>query len=119
MYFILQQSDSLGLTRAQADSIATLSRAFARFADSVWTPAGRYLASLPATYSTRDAYDRYVTARERTVDYLRTLVPVARDILTARQRRKLPLQVANFLDDRVLKFLRSSSAGDGSAVVIR
>ncbi len=119
MYLILEQAESLGLTREQADSLATLSRAFARFADSVWTPAGRFLSSLPDTYSTREAYDRYVSARERTVDYLRGLAPLAKDVLTSQQRRKLPLQVANFLDERVLKFLRSSSAGDGSSVVIR
>ena len=83
------------------------------------TGRSRYLRRFPNTYNTRDAYDRYVTARERTVDYLRTLVPRAKDVLTAQQRRRLPLQVANFLDERVLKFLRSSSAGDGSSVVIR
>ena len=119
MFLILQQSDSLGLTRTQADSLAMLSRAYARFADSVWTPIGRYLAALPAMYSTREAYDRYVSAREHTVDFLLTLVPDAKAVLTPRQRRKLPMQVANFLDERVLKFLRSSSAGDGSSVVIR
>ena len=119
MYLILQQADLLGLTREQADSLATLSRAFAQFADSVWTPAGRYLASLPDRYVTREAYDRYVVARERTVDYLRTLAPQAKNVLTPAQRRKLPLQVTNFLDERVLKFLRSSSGGDGSSVIIR
>ena len=119
MLLILQQSDSLGLTRTQADSLAMLSRAYAQFADSVWTPIGRYLAALPATYSTRAAYDRYVSARERTVDFLLTLVPAAKGVLTPRQRRELPMQVANFLDERVLKFLRSSSAGDASSIVIR
>jgi hypothetical protein len=119
MFFILQQSDSLKLSRAQADSIASLSRAFARFTDSVWTPVGEYLASLPGDYSTGDAYDRYVSARVRTVDFLLRLVPDAKAVLTPAQRRKLPKQVANFLDERVLKFLRTSSAGDGSAIVLR
>ncbi len=119
MYLILQQGDSLHLNRVQADSLATLSRAFAQFADSVWTPAGRYLSALPDVYSTAEAYDRYVSARERTVDFLLALVPNAKGVLTASQRRKLPLQVANFLDERVLKFLRSSTAGDGSSTVVR
>jgi hypothetical protein len=119
MFFILQQSDSLKLSRAQADSIASLSRTFARFTDSVWTPVGAYLASLPAEYSTADAYERYVSARVRTVDFLLTLVPDAKAVLTPAQRRKLPKQVANFLDERVLKFLRTSTAGDASAVVLR
>ena len=119
MLLILQQGDSLGLTREQADSLARLSRAFVQFADSVWTPAGRYLAALPTVYSTSEAYSRYVMARERTVDFLLTLVPEVKRVLTAQQRRRLPLQVSNYLDERVLKFLRSSSSGDGSSLVIR
>lgn len=118
MSMILQQSDSLHLTREQADSLATLSHAFAVFADSIWTPVSKYLESLPDGYSQGAAYDRYVSARERTVDYLLTLVPDAKKVLTASQRRKLPMQISNYLDERVLKFLRSSTAGDNSGVVI-
>ena len=36
MAMILQQPDSLKLTRNQADSLATLSTKYARYADSVW-----------------------------------------------------------------------------------
>ena len=118
-FFILQQSDSLRLSRAQADCMAALSRTFARFTDSVWTPVGAYLAALPDRYDTGEAYERYVTARSRTVDFLLTLVPQAKAILTPAQRRRLPKQVANYLDERVLKFLRTSTAGDGSAIVLR
>jgi hypothetical protein len=114
---ILDQADSLHLTRVQADSVAWLSHQFTVFTDSVWTPVANYYASLPSDYSQTAAYDRYVSARERTVDYLITLVPQAKALLTASQRRRLPAQVANFLDERVLKFLRSSSAGDNSSVI--
>ncbi len=119
MAMILQQSDSLGLTRVQADSLATLSHVFAVMADSIWTPIAAHLASLPDSYSQREAYDQYVSARERTVDYLLVLVPDAKGVLTAPQRRRLPMQISNYLDTRVLKFLRSSTAGDNSGVVIR
>jgi hypothetical protein len=119
MSLILQQADSLKLTRVQADSLASLSRKFAVFADSIWTPASRYFAQLPDGYSHGDAYDRYVTAREKTVDYLLTLVPYAKSVLTSSQRRRLPLQLANFLDERVLRFLRSSSAGDVTPLLVR
>ncbi|HEY4218640.1 MAG TPA: TonB-dependent receptor [Gemmatimonadaceae bacterium] len=117
MSMILDQADSLRLTRVQADSIAWLSHTFTVFTDSVWTPVASSFAALPDNYSTDAAYDRYVSARERTVDYLLTLVPHVTGLLTPSQRRKLPPQVANFLDERVLKFLRSSSAGDNSAVL--
>jgi hypothetical protein len=114
MAMILTQQTELHLTREQADSLANLSRAFSVFADSVWTPVSVYLAALPENYQHREAYDRYVSARERTVDYLLTLAPDAKSLLTASQLRKLPLQISNFLDRRVLQFLRSSTAGDGS-----
>jgi hypothetical protein len=84
------------------------------FADSVWTPVAGYLVDLPGAYSQGEAYARYVSARERTVDYLLTLVPHANGLLTDAQRRRLPLQISNYLDRRVLKFLRSSTLGDGS-----
>lgn len=119
MSMILSQSDSLGLTREQADSLATLSHAFAVVADSIWTPIAVHLAGLPDSYSRSEAYDQYVKARERTVDYLLAIVPDAKGVLTASQRRKLPMQISNYLDTRVLKFLRSSTAGDNSGVIIR
>lgn len=119
MAMILQQPDSLKLTRKQADSLASLSRKFTLHADSVWTPVSKYLEALPEGYDRDEAYSHYVKAREQTVDYLLTLVPDVRTLLTASQKRKLPIQVSNFLDDRVLKFMRSSSAGDASMYFIR
>ena len=114
MGMIPPSRDSLFLTRVQADSLATLSHSFAVFADSIWTPVSRLLRALPDVYSQGEAYSRYVSARERTVDYLLTLVADAKGVLTASQRRRLPPQISNYLDERVLKFLRSSSAGDNS-----
>jgi hypothetical protein len=117
MAMILTQATQLGLTRKQADSLATLSHAFSVFADSVWTPVASHLAGLPAGYSSADAYGRYVAARERTVDFLIGLAPNADALLTSSQRRRLPSQIAMYLDERVLKFLRSSTAGDASALI--
>ena len=119
MAMILQQPDSLKLTRKQADSLATLSTKFSRFADSVWTPAANKLAASPDGYSHATAYHEYVIAREQTMDYLIGIVPNIRGLLTPAQKRRLPSLVLNYLDDRVLKFLRSSSAGDGGNFFIR
>jgi hypothetical protein len=113
MAMILQQSDSLRLTRLQADSLATLSTRFSRYADSLWTPAAKALEAEPDQYSHGDAYRRYVGARERTMDYLIAIAPAVRALLTPAQTRKLPSLILNYLDDRVLRFLRSSSAGNG------
>ncbi len=109
MAMLLTQQGELKLTRAQADSLATLSYQFSVFADSVWTPVSDYFVALPEAYSHGEAYSRYVSARERTIDYLMTLVPSATSILTGTQRRQLPLQIANYLDLRVLRYLRSSA----------
>jgi len=119
MSMIMQQSDSLKLTRQQADSLATLSTKFSRYADSVWTPAAKNLEAEPEVYSHGDAYRKYVEAREQTMDYLISIVPAVRELLTPAQKRKLPPIILNYLDDRVLKFLRSSSAGDGGNFFIR
>jgi hypothetical protein len=119
MSMVLQQSDSLHLTRKQADSLATLSTKFSRYADSVWTPVAKSLEDTPERYDHADAYHRYVIAREQTMDYLIGIAPDLRGLLTVEQKRKLPSVILNYLDDRVLRFLRSSSAGDGSAFFIR
>ena len=73
----------------------------------------------PALRRHGEAYRQYVAARERTMDYLITMAPGVRDLLTPAQKRKLPALILNYLDDRVLKFLRSSSAGDGGNFFIR
>ncbi len=119
MALILQQPDSLKLTRLQADSISALSRLFTQRADALWSPVSAQLESLPTNYDRTAAYGAYVAAREETVDYLITLVPHVKRLLSASQKRKLPLQLTNYLDERVLKFLRSSSSGDGGAFFIR
>src|SRR4029079_7358672 len=119
MAMILQQPDSLKLTRKQADSLATLSTKYARHADSVWTPVARALENEPEGYSHGEAYQRYVRAREHTVDYLIAVVPDVQTLLTPAQKRRLLSIISNYLDTRVLKFLRSSTAGDGGNFFIR
>jgi hypothetical protein len=119
MAMILSQPDSLRLTRKQADSLATLSTAYSRWADSVWSPIAKKLEAEPDVYSRGDAYKEYVHAREQTVDYLLRVAPDVRGLLTPAQKRKLPSLILNYLDDRVLKFLRSSSAGDGGNFFVR
>ncbi len=119
MAMVLQQSDSLNLSRKQADSLATLSTKFSQYADSVWTPAAKVLDAVPDHYSPDYAYREYVAARERTMDYLIAIAPELRGLLTAEQKRRLSTIVLNYMDDRVLRFLRSSSTGDGGSVYIR
>ncbi|MDQ6872358.1 MAG: hypothetical protein M3037_10170, partial [Gemmatimonadota bacterium] len=108
---ILRQADTLELTGPQADSIATLNRAYVIRLDSIWSPVAKYLAALPDKYDRNEAYRRYQKAREASVDMLIKLAPDIRRLLTSEQRRKLPAFVASYLDTRYLASIRSGTAG--------
>lgn len=108
---ILRQSDTLELTGAQADSIATMNRTYVIRLDSIWSPVVTHFALLPNTYDHDDVYRRYKGAREATVDLLIRLAPDIKRILTSEQRRKLPANIASYLDTRYLAAIRSGTAG--------
>jgi len=111
---MLRQSDTLELTGPQADSLASMNRAYTTSLDSIWTPVTKYLATLPERYDQGEAYARYTTARKASVDQLIALAPAVNALLTDAQRRKLPALVASHLDARYLAGVRSGTAG-GSA----
>lgn len=108
---ILRQADTLELSGMQADSIATMNRSYVIRLDSIWSPVVKYFASLPNSYSHDDVYRRYKAAREASVDLLIRLAPDIRRLLTSEQRRKLPANIASFIDTRFLASIRSGTAG--------
>jgi len=110
---ILRQADTLALSPTQADSLAVLNRRYAMVLDSIWTPVAKYLAALPDRYDQRDAYERYRTAREATVDALIELAPAIKSLLAREQWRRLPATVTPYLDTRYLASVRSGTAGTG------
>ena len=107
---ILRQQDSLRLTSAQADSIATMNRWYLVRIDSIWSPVASYFASLPDVYDQGDAYDRYLSARKATVDLLSTLAPRVKSVITEEQMRKLPAFIAGYLEPRYLASIRTGTA---------
>ena len=113
MQQLLQQADSLKLTRTQADSIATLNYRYVHKSDSIWNPVARLLADLPDHYDHGAAYDKYRHAREQTVDLLIKVAPDLRKLISAAQYRLLPTQLAGFMDKRTLLGIRSGTAGSG------
>ena len=113
MQQLLQQADSLKLTRRQADSLATLNYVYVNKSDSIWTPVAKFLSELPDHYDRDAAYDKYRRAREQTVDLLIKLAPDLRSLVTNAQFRMLPTQLAGFLDKRTLLGIRSGTAGGG------
>jgi len=72
----------------------------------------KYLSALPDKYDQNDAYGRYRSAREATVDMLIALAPRINVLITDEQRRKLPSLVASHLDQRYLAGIRSGTAGN-------
>lgn len=108
---LLRQQDSLRLTGAQADSLATLNRIYTIRNDAVWAPLARYFADLPNGYDKDVAYDKYMTARRATIDLLGQMAPSIKGLLTADQRRKLPAFIASYLEPRYLASIRSGTAG--------
>ncbi len=88
---ILQQSDSLLLTREQADALQSADNTYRQRVDSVWTALSEYLASLPDQYSPAEALNRQEAAVSAgweltKVDVQRTLPT----ILSPIQLRLLP-----------------------------
>ena len=111
MATILGQADSLRLTGAQADSLATVNRWYVVRLDSIWRPVIRGFAALPDRYDEGAVYRRYRAAREASVDLLIAVAPRVRSLLTASQRRRLPDVIAAYLDPRYLAAVRSSTSG--------
>jgi hypothetical protein len=111
MQQILQQADTLQLTRQQADSLATLNRMYVLATDRMWMPVARELAALPDKYDHDLAYRRYREAREDQVGLLMELAPELKNLLTKEQFRLLPVQLQSFMDVRTLRAIRSGTAG--------
>jgi hypothetical protein len=86
--------------------------------DSIWSPIAKYLATLPEKYDQGEAYDRYRTARETSVDALIRVAPMVKGLLSADQMRKLPTFITPYLDRRYLASVRSGTAGTGLGMIM-
>lgn len=111
---ILRDQDTLRLTSAQADSIATMNRQYTIKLDGIWSPIVKEFSVLPDSYDHDEVYHRYIVARRQTVDLLKQLSPRVKGLLTDEQFRKLPAFVASYLDTRYLASIRSGTAGLGT-----
>jgi hypothetical protein len=118
MVQILRQADTLELSGTAADSLAILNRNYTIKLDSIWTPAVKYLATLPENYDQDEAYGRYKRAREASVDAMIALAPVVKSLLSPDQVRKLPTFVTPYLDVRYLASIRSGTVGSGLGMVM-
>jgi hypothetical protein len=108
---ILRQTDSLHLTSAQGDSLATINRAYLIQLNRLWAPVIKELAGLSDNYSHDQAYTLYRKTREASVDILIQTAPRVKRILSKEQQRKLPALVAAHLDPWYLQSIRSATVG--------
>ncbi len=111
MAMILRQTDSLHLTSAQGDSLATINRAYLIRLNRMWAPVIKELAGLSDDYKHETAYSLYKKTREASVDVLDEVAPRVKEILNAEQRRMLPALVAAHLDHWYLTSIRSATVG--------
>ncbi|MEO7218793.1 MAG: hypothetical protein ABI026_11415, partial [Gemmatimonadaceae bacterium] len=88
---ILEQSDSLLLSRDQAEALAKADTAYQQQIDSIWTNVSEYLAALPDNFNSADALKRQEDAVEAgwelTRNDLKTTLP---QILNPIQLKLLP-----------------------------
>ncbi|MEP6780760.1 MAG: carboxypeptidase-like regulatory domain-containing protein [Gemmatimonadaceae bacterium] len=108
---MLQTGEALHLTRTQADSLATMSRRYTKLVDSLWTPAAKFLATLPKEYDRAEAQARFVAAREVAIGYLIKVAPGIKGMLTKGQTRVLSPQIASVLEPRYLQLVQKGLAG--------
>jgi hypothetical protein len=108
---ILRQTDSLRLSSAQGDSLATINRSYLITLNRMWAPVIRELAGLSDNYSHEQAYALYKKTREASVDELMKVAPRVKRVLNKEQQRKLPSLVAAHLDPWYLQSIRSATVG--------
>lgn len=103
---ILEESQRLSLSIPQADSIATMSRKYSAFSDSLWSAIYAEMATLPDDFARRDMLRRYDSARALSVARLEEYIPFIKSLLTERQRKLIPERISVYLNSRYLERLK-------------
>jgi hypothetical protein len=109
---IMEESDSLLLTRDQSDSLAAIDARYRAHMDTVWTSFAEYLAALPDEFDTKAVLKRQETAVDDAWEYSRqdvkrTLLPV----LSPVQLRILPWLAKMLYDSKGKLNLRFLTGG--------
>ena len=114
MLTLLRDADSLHLTARQADSIATLNRAYMIRVSAIWSPAAKYYAAHGGGSVDAKMTDRFADAPFATTDLLSSFSADIRGLLTPEQRFALPPRVAAYLDRDTLAAIAEQSSAIGS-----
>lgn len=108
---LIQQKDSLALTRAQVDSITRIVGQLNKRTDSVWTPLAAWLAKEPRTGHEREIGRRLSEANRITTVPLCDALDAVRLLLTPAQLKKVKQPLSFQLDAGYIKFIRQQSNG--------
>jgi hypothetical protein len=97
MILLLREADSIGLTGAQADSIATLNRTYSVQLSRLWRDVSAYYVSPPEIPNER-SLNNGAMANRQTAQLLIGLLPALDRLLTPEQRARLSPMTARYLD---------------------
>ena len=99
---MVRQRDTLRFTKEQSDSLVRMNARFAAALDSLWMPHAEYVAGLPERFDLDEVYDRMRDAQRRSALLQQDHARLVRALLTDEQFRRLPPQIASYLDERML-----------------
>jgi hypothetical protein len=98
---LMQQSDSLLLSRDQVDSLTKARAAYRVRLDSVWTSIATYLANLPDSYDSREAYSKASASIDSAWELTRADLQASLPrILNPVQMQLLPPIFRNLIDSK-------------------
>ena len=116
MVMILRSADVLHLTGAQADSIATLNRAYMIRLNAIWSPVSSYYLSHPTAGNETPLNAEIRRAPKASIDELLRIIPSVEGVLTPEQRRLLPPRIASYLDARALGAIVAGQSSDPGGI---
>ncbi len=116
MVMILRSADVLHLTGAQADSIATLNRAYMIRLNAIWSPVSSYYLSHATDGNETPLNADIRRAPKASIDELLRIVPSVEGVLTPEQRRLLPPRIANYLDAGTLGAIVAGQTSDPGGI---
>lgn len=98
---IMEESDSLLLTREQSDSLTAIDARYRAHMDSLWTSLATYLAALPDRFDTKDAFNRQEAAVDDAWEFSRLDVKrTLPSVLSPVQLRILPWPAKMLFDSK-------------------
>jgi len=116
MVMILRSADVLHLTGAQADSIATLNRAYMIRLNAIWSPVSSYYLSHPTAGNETPLNAEIRRAPKASIDELLRIIPSVEGVLTPEQRRLLPPRIASYLDAGALGAIVAGQSSDPGGI---